>query len=216
MAKEGILNSAMNRFQLNFKRNVGAVAENIRNCSPNSLEQWKTYYFKNVKSEEHIIELGKRLYIKITEVIQAEVENISEQDCIDYMIQLVIDRTYDGYVTEIQTIYGQLQHLLNTNISPASDDWDRKFNVDFYIQINNNFIGLQIKPVNSGKEGSSIQLPQIFKEHNIQLSAHKKFTHNFGGKVFYIYSHKINGKKTIYNSEVIDEIINEIARLQTL
>ncbi len=31
MAKEWILNSAMNRFQLNFKRNVGATSESIRN-----------------------------------------------------------------------------------------------------------------------------------------------------------------------------------------
>ncbi len=29
MAKEWILNSAMNRYQLNFKRNVGAVSESI-------------------------------------------------------------------------------------------------------------------------------------------------------------------------------------------
>lgn len=64
----------------------------------------------------HIVELGKRLYIKITEVIQAEVSEITEQDCIDYMMQMVIDRTYDGYVTEIQTIYGQLQQILNVKL----------------------------------------------------------------------------------------------------
>lgn len=32
MAKEWILNSAMNRFQLNFKRNVGPTSESIRQC----------------------------------------------------------------------------------------------------------------------------------------------------------------------------------------
>ncbi len=37
MAKEWILNSAMNRFQLNFKRNVGAVSEEIRKCSPKEI-----------------------------------------------------------------------------------------------------------------------------------------------------------------------------------
>ena len=31
MAKEWILHNAMNRFQLNFKRNVGVVSEEIRN-----------------------------------------------------------------------------------------------------------------------------------------------------------------------------------------
>jgi len=209
MAKEWILNSAMNRFQLNFKRNVGATSESIRKCSPKNLEEWREYYFKNVKSEEHIIELGKRLYIKITEVIQSEVAEVTEQDCIDYMMQLVIDRTYDGYTTEIQTIYGQLHKILNIPIQPAPDEWDRLFNVDFFIEINGKYIGLQIKPVNSG-----IQLPEIFKEYKLQAETHQKFTEVFGGKVFYLFSEKIGDRKEIMNKEVIDEIKQEIERLK--
>lgn len=100
MAKEWILNSAMNRFQLNFKRNVGATSESIRKCEPKEIEEWRDYYFSKVRSREHIIELGKKLYIKITEVITSEVEAITEKDCIDYMLQLVIDRAFDGYITE--------------------------------------------------------------------------------------------------------------------
>jgi len=73
MAKEWILNSAMNRFQLNFKRNVGPTSESIRLCQPKTIDEWRDYYFSNVRSKEHIIELGKKLYIKITEVISAEV-----------------------------------------------------------------------------------------------------------------------------------------------
>ena len=45
MAKEWVLNSATNRFQLNFKRNVGATSEAIRKCEPRSLEEWQKYYF---------------------------------------------------------------------------------------------------------------------------------------------------------------------------
>lgn len=85
MAKEWILNSAMNRFQLNFKRNVGATSESIRKCSPKSLDEWRNYYYSNVKPESHIEELGKKLYVKITEIIQSEVQDVTEQDCIDYM-----------------------------------------------------------------------------------------------------------------------------------
>ncbi len=209
MAKEWILNSAMNRFQLNFKRNVGPTSESIRKCSPKTLEEWREYYFSNVRSKEHITELGKKLYTKITEVIQAEVVEVNEQDCIDYMMQLVIDRTYDGYVTEIQTIYGQLQGILNVPIEPAPDEWDRLFNVDFFIQVGDKFIGLQIKPVNSG-----IQLPEIFKEYGLQVETHKKFTEVFGGKVFYLFSTKVGDKKEIQNKEVIEEIQQEIIRLK--
>lgn len=86
MAKEWILNSAMNRFQLNFKRNVSPTSESIRKCSPKNLKEWQDYYFTNVKTEEQIIELGKKLYIKITEVIQSEVAEVTEQDCIDYLM----------------------------------------------------------------------------------------------------------------------------------
>ena len=208
MAKEWILNSAMNRFQLNFKRNVGPTSESIRKCSPKNLEEWREYYFANVKSKDHIVELGKKLYVKITEVIQFEVAELTEQDCIDYMVQLVIDRTFDGYMTEIQTVYGQLQKIFNVKIEPAPDEWDRLFNVDFFIKVGEKYIGLQIKPVNGG-----IQLPEIFKEYALQAETHTKFTKVFGGKVFYLFSAKVGDKKEIQNKEVIAEIAEEIALL---
>jgi len=208
MPKEWILNSAMNRFQLNFKRNVGATSESIRQCSPKTLDEWRNYYFENVRPLTHIEDLGRKLYTKVTEVIQAEIEDVTEQDCINYMITLVIDRTFDGYMTEISTIYGQLEKILEVKVEPASDEWDRLFNVDFFISVNDKYIGLQVKPVNSG-----IQLPEIFKEKEIQLKSHEKFTAKYGGKVFYVYSSKKDGKKEIVNVEVIDEIRNEIKRL---
>ena len=191
-----------------LQRNVGPTSESIRKCSPKTVEEWRTYYFTNVKSKEHIEELGRKLYVKITEVIQSEVATVTEQDCIDYLLQLVIDRTYDGYITEIQTVYGQLQKILGVEIQPAPDEWDRLFNVDFFIKIGEKFIGLQIKPVNSG-----IQLSEIFKEYNLQAETHKKFTEDFGGKVFYLFSAKVNEKKEIQNKEVIEEIKAEINRL---
>ncbi len=208
MAKEWILNSATNRFQLNFKRNVGATSEAIRKCTPKSLEEWQKYYFSNVKDEKHIIELGKKLYVKITEVLEAEIAEITEDDCVNYIKQLVIDRTYDGYVREIKTIYQQLQEILKVKIEPAPDEWDRLFNVDFYIKINNKFIGLQIKPVS---HVSSI--PEIYKEKGIQHKSHVEFTQKFGGKVFYLYSCRQGDKKIIVNTEVIDEIKEEILKL---
>jgi len=195
MAKEWILNSAMNRFQLNFKRNVGPTSESIRKCAPKTLDEWREYYFLHVKPEEQLVELGRKLYVKITEVIQAEVADVTEEDCINYMKQLVIDRTFDGYMTEIQTVYGQLEHILGVKIEPAPDEWDRLFNVDFFIKVGEKFIGLQIKPITFG--GGSVQLPEIFKEKSLQEETHRKFTKKFGGKVFYIYSYKSGEKKEI-------------------
>lgn len=211
MAKEWILNSVMNRFQLNFKRNVGPTSESIRKCAPKTVEEWREYYFSNVKPEEHIKELGKKLYVKITEVIEAEVDSVTEEDCIAYMIQLVIDRTFDGYITEIKTVYGQLERLLGVKIEPASDEWDRLFNVDFFIRAGEKSVGLQIKPITFG--AGTAQFPEIFKEKSIQEKTHRQFTEKFGGKVFYIYSYKSGEKKEIYNKDVIGEISNELVRL---
>ena len=187
---------------------TSATSESIRKCSPKTIDEWRVYYFQNVKSKDHIEDLGRKLYVKITEVIQSEVAEVTEQDCIDYMIQLVIDRTFDGYLTEIQTIYGQLQNILSVKIESAPDEWDRLFNVDFFIKIGEKYIGLQIKPVNSG-----IQIPEIHKEYAIQVDTHTKFTSKFGGKVFYIFSEKVNGKKEIANKEIIKEIQKEIEKL---
>ena len=200
----------MNRFQLNFKRNVGATSESIRRCSPRNIEEWREYYYANVRSEKQIEELGKRLYVKITEVIQSEVNTITEQDCIDYMKEMVINRTYDGYRTEIDTIYGQLQQMLGIPVIAAPDEWDRKYNVDFYIQVGKSYIGLQIKPVNNG-----LQLPEIHKEYALQHASHKEFQKKFGGEVFYIFSAKLDGRKTIANLDVVDKIKTEIINLKS-
>ena len=209
MPKEWILNSATNRFQLNFKKNVGATSEAIRKCAPKSLDEWQDYYFENVRTEEHIVNLRKKLYVKISEVLVAEINEITEEDCINYIRQLVIDRTYDGYVREIKTIYEQLQELVNEKIEPAPDEWDRLYNVDFFIKINDSFIGLQIKPVS---QVSSI--PEIYKEKNIQHKSHEKFKAKYGGSIFYLYSCKSGDKKIIVNTEVIEEIKAEIRRLK--
>lgn len=211
MAKEWILNSATNRFQLNFKRNVGATSESIRKCGPKSVDEWRAYYYANVRSEAEIEELGRRLYVKITEVIRAEVDEITEQDCIDFIKQLVIERTYDGYTTEIQTIYGQLQYALDCKIEPAPDEWDRLYNVDFYIEIDGKYIGLQIKPINQ-----NIQLPEIHKEYGLQHDTHVAFAKKYQGKVFYIFSQKAGDKKEIVNKEVVEDIKVEIQRLKAI
>lgn len=208
MSKEWILNSAMNRFQLNFKRNVGPMSESIRKCAPKTKEEWKNYYFRKVKPVSQIKDLGRKLYIKITEVVSSEVESITEEDCINYMIAMVIDRTFDGYQTEIKTVYGQLEKLLNCKIQPAPDEWDRLFNVDFFIQIKSKYIGIQIKP--AGYD----YITEMIKEKENQAKTHEKFEKKYGGKVFYIISVKDGDKKTIYNPEVISEIQKEINRLK--
>lgn len=208
MAKEWILNQASMRWGLTRKNKVGPVSELIRKCEPKVLKDWEEYYYENVNPKSHLESLGSRLYVKITEVCQAEIERISEQDCKDFIVGLVINRTFDGYQSEIQTIYGQLESELEVPIEPAPDEWDRKYNVDFYIEVDGKYIGLQIKPAGYA------YITQIINELKFQEETHKKFTAKYGGKVFYVISVKEGKKKIIYNKEVIEQIKAEIKRLK--
>ena len=210
MPKEWILNQANMRWGLNKKTKVGAVSDEIRKCSPKTLKEWEGYYYTNVYSKEHLENLGRTLYVKITEVCQAEIENIIEKDCIDFVVNLVINRTYDGYQSEIQTIYGQLQQILGVKIEPAPDEWDRGYNIDFFIKVKDKYIGLQIKPAGYA------YIPQIINELEFQKRTHQKFIERYGGKVFYIISVKKDKKKVIHNPEVIEEIKKEIERLKNI
>lgn len=219
MAKEWILNIATNRWGLNKKDIVGPVSLWIRECAPKTINDWESLYYKkvaemlkqkaiNLSPQEHIQDLGRKLYMKITEVIQAEIEEVTEEDCIRYIHNLVIQRTFDGYQTEIKTIYGQLQQNLKVPIQPAPDEWDRLYNVDFYIEINGKYIGLQIKPI------TYKQTPEIYKWKEWLAKTHNKFEKDKGGKVFVVFSIKKEGKKLIYNPEVIDEMKKEVERLR--
>lgn len=147
--------------------------------------------------------------MKLSEVVQNELESIEEEECIDYAYNLVLNRTYEGYRAEIDTVYGQLQSILGVKIDAAPDEWDRTYNVDFHIQIGDRYIGLQIKPVS----GMALDQYQWDKMHEIN---HKKFKDKFGGQVFFVYSVKSSGKKKkILNTEVIAEIQKEIMRLRS-
>ena len=96
MAKEWILNMATNRWGLNKKNSVGPVSKWIRECSPKTIKDWEQFYYKKLADflkskgiflspKEYIEDLGRKLYVKITEVIQAEIKEVAEEDCVHYI-----------------------------------------------------------------------------------------------------------------------------------
>ena len=215
--RETLLNYGLNRWGLNKAYSVGPMSELIRACAPKTFQEWETFYFNTAKQKknngiritrEYIKGLGQTLYIKLSEVVQNELGSITEEECIDYAYNLVLNRTYEGYRTEIDTIYGQLESIIKHKIEPAPDDWDRKYGVDFFIKVSKSYIGLQVKPISSGKSLNDYQWIEMHKR------SHAKFKAEFGGKVFFVFSVKsAGGKKRIHNMEVIDEILAEIKRL---
>jgi hypothetical protein len=219
MSKEWILNIATNRWGLNKKNSVGPAAEWIRECSPKKIEEWESCYKDKlkkflerkkiyIKPDEYLEDLGKKLYTKISEVLKKEIEEVSEEDCIVYIKNLVINRTFEGYQTEINTIYSILEKELGVKLIPAPDNWDRLYNVDFYIQVKDKYIGIQIKPIPYN------QTPEIHKWKDWLEKSHKKFKEKFGGDVFTVFSVKNEaGRKEIWNKEVIKDIKKAIERL---
>jgi len=214
--RETLLNYVMNRWGLNKAHSVGPTSALIRTCSPKTFQEWEKYYFDNAVqkkrngikvTKEYITELGRKLYIKLSEVVQNELESIQEEECIDYAYNLVLNRTYVGYQREIDTVYGQLESMLNVKIEPAPDEWDRKFGVDFFLQVKDKYVGLQIKSV------SGLAIDHYLWENMHELS-HAKFEKKFGGRVFFVYSRKTKKKGKIDNPGVVEEIRKEIERLQ--
>ncbi len=197
--------------------------EAIRTCAPKTLEDWEQYYYEQVPQKhvprnwqmlgndmrEHLQKIGQRLYVKISEQLKAEVEAVTEKDCIAYVWEVVIKRTYEGYLSEKRTVYEQLEELLGLKLIPAPDEWDRRYNVDFYILVSGKAVGIQIKPI------TYAQVPEIYRWRDWMRQSHDRFEKEQGGKVFIVFSvTEKGGMKRIHNFEVIEEIRTEIERLR--
>jgi len=125
-----------------------------------------------------------------------------------YTTEGVMKKPLYSYDPGIQPLYTQLQNLLGVPVILAHDKWDRLYNVDFLIEVNNKYVGLQIKPITYSYTFEDYEWKEM------QETAHLKFKKKFGGHVFFIFSIKSGNKKKIYNAEVIEEIRREIEILK--
>ena len=209
--REWLLNRATNRFQLNYRRSVGPTSENIRKCKPKSLEEWEGYYYENVRPKTHIENLGEKLFQKIKTVVKEEIEKVSEEECVEYMKNLVINRVYDGYIREIMTVKEILEKELEVEIFEAPEEWDKLYGVDYCIKVNSKYVGLQIKP-------ETYATSQLVKSIYNQLKEqHARFEQEMGGKAFIVVSVGKKGERgKIVNNEVIEEIKKEVRKLSKI
>lgn len=69
--KERVLNYACQTYQLSRPNKVGAVMALIRECQPQTIQEWEQWYFENATTDgknsfkitrESLSELGERLY----------------------------------------------------------------------------------------------------------------------------------------------------------
>lgn len=218
--KEKVLNYATQTYQLSRPNKVGEVMALIRECQPKSLAEWENWYFANAitkgKTEtritkEDLDELGERLYVKITEIVIPEwseaFAQLTLQDCKDYIYNLTINRTFDGFIREKSIIEDVLSKEFPAVRFEASDaELDHAGDIDFLGWVDKSAFGLQIKPVTAKSNFGNYSATERMRE------SFNDFTEKFGGNVFVVFS----ADKTIQNIAVIDEIRNEIERLKKI
>jgi len=216
--KEKVLNYACQTYQLSRPAKVGAVMALIRECQPQNFEEWERFYFENAYTEtktktkvtqEILIELGERLYEKITEVVipewQEAFQQLTLQDCIDYIRNLTIERTYDGFLREKSVVNDGLAKIFKDVIfEESTPELDHAGDIDYIAKVRNKAIGIQIKPITAKANFGSYSATERMK------LSFKAFEEEFGGKVFIVFSRK----GEIANEEVIGEINKEIKRLR--
>jgi hypothetical protein len=218
--KEKVLNYACQTYQLTRPNKVGAVMALIRECQPKSFEEWEKYYFEKAATDgklpikitnETLKELGERLYVKIKEIVIPEwtlaFNQLTKQDCIDYILNLTINRTYDGFIREKSVVTDNLAKLFpQVRFEESDPELDHAGDIDYLGWVGTKAFGIQIKPITAkasfGNYSPSERMKASFDE----------FTGKYGGKVFIAFS--VDDK--ISNEEVIKQIADEIKRLHKL
>ncbi len=215
--KEHILNYSCSKYHLSRPYNVGEVMALIRDCQPSSYEEWQKWYFDNAFTKcknptritpETLRELGERLYAKIRTFVIPEWESVfrelTEQDCVDYIYNLTINRTYDGYITEKSIVNNVLAKEFPAVTFEESDpESDHAGDIDYIAKVGDKAFGIQIKPVTAQANFAGYSLTERMK------ASFEAFTEQNGGAVFIVFS--LDGE--IANPDVIGRIGEEIRLL---
>ena len=216
--KEKVLNYANQTYQLSRPNKVGAVMALIRECQPKTIQEWEQWYFENAYtvskvptkiSPESLRELSERLYEKITEVVipewQAAFSQLTLQDCIDYIYNLTVNRTFDGFLREKSVVNDGLAKIFPDIIFEESDsELDHAGDIDYVAKVDNRAFGIQIKPLTAKANFGNYSPTERMK------NSFAGFEEQYGGKVFIVFS--LDGE--IGNKEVIEQIRKEIERLK--
>lgn len=216
--KEKVLNYACQTYQLSRPSKVGAVMALIRECQPKTFEEWERWYLDNAHTKtknpikinrEILRELGERLHAKITEIVIPEwseaFKELTLQDCIDYIYNLTLHRTYDGFIREKSVVNDGLAKIFkNIKFEESIPYLDHAGDIDYIGRIGDKAFGIQIKPVtikgNFGNYSATERMKMSFES----------FKKKYGGNVFVIFS--LDGE--IGNQDVLKEIEQEIKRLK--
>jgi hypothetical protein len=197
--KEKVLNYASNRYQLTRPNKVDAVMALIRECQPKALEEWENYYFEKAYTKTEVV---------IPEWTAA-FEGLTLQDCKDYIYEVTIVRTYDGFLLEKSVINDGLAKIFpDIEFGESDPELDHAGDIDYLGKVGNKAFGIQIKPITANANFGNYKITERMS------TSFQDFEKKYGGKVFVIFSTRTGDKKVIVNKEIVEEIKNEIERLK--
>ena len=158
-------------------------------------------------------ELGERLYAKITEVVIPEwttaFADLSLQDCKDYIYEVTIARTYDGFLLEKSVINDGLAKIFpEIEFEESDPELDHAGDIDYLGKVGDKYFGIQIKPITANANFGNYKITERMS------ASFQDFQEKYGGKVFVIFSIRTGDKKVIKNKDIVDKIKAEIERLR--
>lgn len=189
---ERTLNYYFNKGKFNYPSVIGYVMDEIRKASPVTLNEWRLYYYQNVRTEKYLTDLANKMYESMSELHK---NSFSVNDCIEYVNDVIFRRTFEGYNKENQALI-VINEVINANVELSPKEWDGVYFVDFVIR--KPLVGIQLKPKTFYTGGY----------HNIVRIDDKlaKFEKDFNAKTFILIYEKIANSIKIINDEVIDKI----------
>jgi len=223
-AKEKVLNYASNNYQLTRPNKVGTVMALIRECQSSTILEWEEFYFEKAYTKskqpvkvikELLDELGERLYCKITEIVipgwTAAFQDLSLEGCKEYIYQVTVVRTYDGFLLEKSVINDGLAKVFpDIEFEESDAELDHAGDVDYIGKVGDKAFGIQIKPITANANFGNYNISERMS------NAFKTFEEDYGGKVFIIFSTRVGSRKDIVNKDILEEIKLEIERLKKL
>lgn len=131
------------------------------------------------------------------------------QDCKDYIYEVTLVRTYDGFLLEKSVVNDGLLKIFSDIVFEESDsDLDHADDIDYIGKVGNKAFGIQIKPVTANANFGNYKITERMS------ASFQDFEEKYGGKVFVIFSSQSGNKKDMINKEIIYEIQSEIERLK--
>ncbi|AVQ13316.1 MjaI restriction endonuclease [Leptospira santarosai] len=208
--KDWYLNRFTNLFGINRKKSIGDLEHHISKALPTSLDNWEEYFYSNIHSKESLDELGKKLYERIQEKVLPAVQSILEIDCINYIRDLGIPKTFQGYIARLQIVQKQLKDETGIEFQYKPDfpnDWRFKtFEVDLYYQdnITHNLVAIKILP----RTFRDSQDPIIIQTKSEIEAMHKDIIAKDGGNFFIFYYNTKKQNFDLIKDENYHKMIN--------